>query len=142
MARPPSHWDSKGRWFPARVALAYLIAAFTAPLLLALWMMRGTRLMTFGDWAGIVLLYAAFSLAAMVVLGTPLLVLFSRLRWSGFAAFMTGGVACAASTYLVAARGQAQRGQFVLFTAFGVVEGFVLRWILFGLARSPRRSAG
>jgi len=93
--------------------------------------------MLFGDCMGFVLLYAMFSLAAMVVLGIPLLVLYSRLGWTGFFAFVGGAAVCAAATYTLVAQGQPQLDQFVLFTIFGIVEGFVFRVMLFGFGRAP-----
>jgi hypothetical protein len=42
---------------------------------------------SFGDWAGIVLLYTFFCLA-MIVFGTWLIYLYSRLNWDGFSAFV------------------------------------------------------
>jgi hypothetical protein len=47
----------------------------------------------------------------MVVLGLPLLVVYARLRWTGFVA-----------------------DQFALFTGFAHVEALFLRLILFGTA--------
>ena len=138
MPRSLSAWDAKGKRFLLRLALAYLVVPVTAPMLLALEMARSTRNMQFGDWAGIVLLYAVFSFAAMVVFGAPLLVLYARLGWGGFLSFVVGGAFCAAATYLLVARGTAHRDQFVLFTLFGVVEGLLLRLILFGASRRPR----
>ena len=138
MRRYLSFWESKGRRFLLRLALAYLIVPFTAPVLLVLLSIRGTRNMRLSDWAGILLLYGVFSFAAMVVLGVPLLVLYSRLRWSGFLAFIVGGAVCAATTYALVVRGQMQRDQLVLFTQFGIIEGFAFRLILFGGALRPR----
>ena len=132
MRRHPSFWDLKGRRFLLRLALAYVIVPLTAPALLILLTLRGTRHMLFFDWLGISLLYAVFSFAAMVVLGMPLLILYWRLHWSGYFAFVIGGALCAATTYGLVVRGQMQRDQLVLFTLFGIVEGFVLRLILFG----------
>ena len=65
MRRPLSFWHSKGRWFPLRLALAYLIVPLTAPTLLGLAMKRGTPHASFGDWGAIIVLYAIFSFAAM-----------------------------------------------------------------------------
>ena len=136
--RKRSFWGSKGRWFPLRVAAAYLTVPLTAPALLILDMMRATRNMTVWDWVGIHLLYSIFCFAAMVVLGTPVLLLYALLRWSGVFAFVAGGAACAAATYTLVARGQTRTDQLVLFTLFGVVEGLVLRPILFGVTLRPR----
>jgi hypothetical protein len=36
------------------------------------------------DWVGVVLIYWPFGFAAMVALGTPMLLLFQRLGWTGF----------------------------------------------------------
>ena len=89
--------------------------------------------MPFMNWLGFVLLYAMFSLAAMVVLGMPLLILYSRRGWTVFFAFVGGGAVCAAATYILVAQGHPQADQFALFTVFGIVEGIVFRVMLFGL---------
>jgi hypothetical protein len=136
--RHSSFWESKGRRFLLRLALAYVIVPLTAPILLVLLMIRGTRYMLFFDWVGIFLLYAIFSFVAMVVLGIPLLVLYSRFHWSGFFAFIVGGAVCAATTYALVVRGQMQRDQLVLFTLFGIVEGLAFRLFLFGGALHAR----
>jgi hypothetical protein len=133
-----SSFSLRGKQFLLRLVSAFLVVPLTAPSLLVLQMMlSGGRRMPFGDWIGFVLLYAMFSLAAMVVLGIPLLVLYSRLGWTGFFAFVGGGAVCAAATYTLVAQGQPQLDQFVLFTIFGVVEGFVFRVMLFGFGRVP-----
>ena len=144
MRRAPSFWESRGRRFLLRLVLAYLIVPATAPVLLSLLMMGlsllmmgRTRLMAFSDWAGIVLLYATFCFAAMVVLGIPLLILYARLHWSGFFAFVAGGALSAAATYALVVRGHMKPDQLVIFTLYGVVEGLALRLILFGVALRP-----
>jgi hypothetical protein len=133
-----SFWDSKGRWFRLRLALAYLIVPLTAPTILVLQIMRAPSHPPFSELTFIIELYAVFSFAAMVVLGVPLLFLYARLRWSGFSAFIAGGAACAAATYTLMMWGRVQWDQFVLYTMFGVVEGLVFRMILFGIALRPR----
>ena len=102
-------------------------------------MLRGARAMAFADWAGIVLLYTFFGFAAMIVFGTPLIFLYSRLNWDGFFAFLAGGAVCAAMTYTLMMRGQIAY-QIPFFTTFGVVEGLIFRLILFGTLRRSLHS--
>jgi hypothetical protein len=133
-----SSFSLKGGQFLLRLVLAFLVVPLTAPSLLVLRMMlSGGQRMPFADWMGFLLLYAMFSLAAMVVLGIPLLVLYSRLGWTGFFAFVGGAAVCAAATYTLVAQGRPLTDQFALFTTFGVVEGFVFRVMLFGFGRVP-----
>ncbi len=95
---------------------------------------RGMRLL---DALAMMLLYGAFSLAAMVVLGIPALFIYAKLRWTGFVAFMAGGAVCAAATYAFAVRRQMRADHLTLFTTFGVVEGLFLRLLLFGARAAP-----
>jgi hypothetical protein len=110
----------------------------SGPALLVLYsMLRSGQRIVLGDWGGIVLLYAVFGLAAMIVLGGPALYLYSRLNWTGFFAFLAGGAVCAAMTYMLAVGREAKPDQLGSFTALGVVEGLLLRLILFGVSRAP-----
>lgn len=95
----------------------------TAPALLVLDTLLAGQRLSFFDGLGFVLLYAVFGFGAMAVPGLPLPVLCARPRWTGFLAFIAGGTVCAAVTYVLVVRGQAQPGQFALFSAFGIVEG-------------------
>jgi hypothetical protein len=95
-------------------------------------MTLGGQRLPFFNALGIVLLYAVFGFGGMTVLGLPLLLLYARLHCTGFVAFIAGGAACAAATYVLVVRGQTRPDHFALFTAFGVVEGLFLRLILFG----------
>jgi hypothetical protein len=103
-------------------------------------MIRGARAMSLGDWAGIVLLYILVGFAAMIVFGTPLVYLYSRLNWTGFFGVIAGGGLCAALTYTLVMRRQITY-LFPFFTIFGVVEGLVFRLILFGTRLRPRSVA-
>jgi hypothetical protein len=125
-----SSWNWKDRPLRLRLALTYILVPLSAPLCMVLLMIRGERAMSLGDWGGIVLLYTFFGFAAMIVFGTPLIYVYSRLNWTGFFAFIAGGAVCAALTYTLVMRGHIT-SQFPFFTMFGVVEGFVLRLILF-----------
>jgi hypothetical protein len=118
-----SPWKWRSGKFWARLALAYAVVPWTAPALLVL------------DSFGMVLVYTAISLAAMLSLGGPLLFLYSRLNLTGFFAFAAGGGCCAVATYALMAPTQVQVDQYATFTIFGLVEGFILRVILFGFRK-------
>jgi hypothetical protein len=138
--QPHSSWNWKDKRLIHRLALAYFLVPVSAPILMVLLSMRGARLMSFPDWAGSVLLYGIFSFAAMVVFGTPLMYLYSRLNWTGFVAFIAGGAACALVTDILVMQGKIT-DQLAFFAMFGVVEGLVFRLILFGV-RLRLRSVG
>jgi hypothetical protein len=140
MPQRPSSWNWKDRRLLFRLALAYVLVPLSAPTLMIFMIIRGASAMSFGDWAGIVLLYTFFGFAAMVVFGTPLIYLYSRLNWDGFFAFVAGGAVCAALTYTLVMRGHITY-EFPFFTTFGVVEGLVFRLVLFGTRLRPRSVA-
>jgi hypothetical protein len=96
--------------------------------------------MPVGDWLGIFLLYGGFGLAAMIVLGTPLLFCYLRLGWTGFLPFMAGGGVCAGITSYAILRGDPNLRSVELFTITGIVSGMFFRMILFGLRLTSRRS--
>ncbi len=132
-----SSFGLKRGTFLLRLAVAYLVVPLTAPVLLVLWVALAGQRLAFLDHLGIVLIYAVFGLAAMVVFGLPLLLVYARLHWTGFSAFIAGGALCAALTYSLIMRGRPEPANLALFTAFGIVEGLFLRLILFGAAARP-----
>jgi hypothetical protein len=68
-----SAWRRQGLLL--RLLVSYFVIPAVPPVLM-LATMRGWGHMGFGDWMGIVLLYGIFGFAAMVALGTPLLLCF------------------------------------------------------------------
>jgi hypothetical protein len=138
--QPQSSWSWKNKRLLRRLAVGYVFVPLSAPTMMVLLSIVNTRGMSFGDWAGIVLLYTIFGFAAMVVLGTPLLLLYSRLNWTGFFAFVAGGAVCAVVTDLLVMRGEIT-DQLPFFAMFGVVEGFAFRLILSGVRLRPRLDA-
>jgi hypothetical protein len=140
MQPPHTMWRWKERRLILRLGLAFILVPFSAPTLMAILMLRDARAMSLGDWAGIVSLYTIFAFAAMVVLGTPLLLLYSRLNWTGFFAFVAGGAVCAVVTDVLVMQGR-MTSQLAFFVMFGVVEGLVFRLILFGVRLRPRLDA-
>jgi hypothetical protein len=94
--------------------------------------MYGKSRMPIGDWFGIVLLYGVFSLAAMLVLGTPLFALYLWFGLTDLLSFMAGGGVCAAITVCAMSRRNPDLGMPYLFTVLGVISGAVFRLILFG----------
>lgn len=128
----PWRWRSGKFWL--RLAVAYAVVPWTAPILIVLFIVLGGQHLAFGDWFGMVALYSIFSFAAMLILGVPLLFLYSRLNFAGFLPFVIGGGCCALATYALMAPTQVQVDQYVIFTVFGLGEGFILRVILFGFA--------
>jgi hypothetical protein len=100
-----------------RYAASYLSVPFIPPVLMLL---SGGAFhhMPLGDWAGYLLIYWPFGFAAMIALGTPMLLLFQRLGWTGLIPFMAGAGACAGIvTYFVMPAGT------VLFALMGAVSG-------------------
>jgi hypothetical protein len=133
MQRAPSFWNWRSKRFLLRLGLAYAVVPASGPLLMMLQVLLSGRRLAFVNWLGILLLYTIFSFAAMVVLGLPLLFLYSRLRWTSFTSFIAGGAVCAALTYSLVTRGEVHAQEFVVFAGIGIVEGLVLRLILFGV---------
>ena len=110
-----------------RLLISYLLVPLVPPVLM----------LPPQDVWGIIGLYWLFGFAAMVVLGTPLLLLFLRLRWIGFFPFLTAGGLCAAVTAGVVNRGH-DRGSVIFFGLLGVVSGVVFRILLFGIREDAR----
>jgi hypothetical protein len=119
------------RKFVMRLALSYVAVPLVPPILLLLNMSRAAKL-SFGDWTGIVIIYGAIGLAAMILLGTPLLALCLRFGKTGFAPFIAGGAISAILTVYAAWAGQPQSSLIELFAILGAAAGGVFRLILFG----------
>jgi hypothetical protein len=137
----PLSFGLKRGTFLLRLGVAYLVVPLTAPVLLMVYVWLAGQRLVFWDRLGIVLLFAVFGFGAMVVFGLPLLLVYARLHWTGYPAFLAGGALCAALTYSLVMRGQPEPASLVLFTAFGIVEGLFLRVILFGAAARPHPAA-
>ena len=118
-----------------RLVAAYVVLPFVPPSLLLSWSWPFAHL-SFGDAIGIVLLYAAFGLAAMLFLGAPLLFLYLRLGWTGFPPFMVGGGLCAALTSYVVLRNVRNWPFLEFFVVAGIFCGLLFRLIVFGFRRS------
>jgi len=125
--------------FFLRLLVSYFLIPLIPPALLLL-RTPGVSRMAFGDWLGIVLIYAAFGLAVMLVLGTPLLFCYSRLGWTGFLPFMAGGGVCAGITSYAVLRGGRNTGLIGFFAVAGILSGLFFRLILFGLRHRNLRS--
>jgi hypothetical protein len=121
-------WRRQG--FLLRLLVSYFVIPAVPPVVMLV-TMQGSGRMGFGDWMGIVLLYGIFGFAAMVALGTPLLLCFLRLGWTGFVPFITGGGLCAGTTSYAVLRG-GHWGEVELFTITGLVSGLFFQMILFG----------
>jgi hypothetical protein len=130
MARPPTRISSLGRGFFLRLLLGYCVIPLIPPLLLLFSLRADPR--SGGEWQGAILIYGLFGLAAMVVLGSPLLFCFIRLGWTGFAAFTAGGGICAGITSYAVLRGSHNLPMIAFFGATGVISGLCFRMILFG----------
>ncbi len=139
MYRPVSVGDYRGREFILRLFLAYFAVPLTGPALFVLQALCFGGRVSFRDALGVVLIYGVFGFVAMLVLGSPLLFLYSRLQWTGFPAFIGGGAFCAALMYSLVARDRFAPAPFVFFTLFGVVEGLALRLMLFGFSARRER---
>jgi hypothetical protein len=127
-------WRTKG--FLRRLLVSYFLIPLVPPILLLL-RTRGFGHMALADWVGIVALYYALGFAAIILLGTPLLVGYIRLGWTGFLSFMAGGGICAAATTYVALHGNWNLGLIQVFTVAGIISGGLFRLILFGVSRHP-----
>lgn len=104
---------------------------------MALYLALAMRHLALWDAFGFIVIYSMFCYAAMLVFGSPLLYLYKRLNWTGFLAFAAGGALCAAVTQMIAWAPVLPKHDFVFLTLCGVVEGLVLRLILFGIALHP-----
>jgi len=85
---------SKGLF--GRLILSYFVVPFISSVLLLI--KSFDRRTGIADWLGLVLLFGIFGLAAMLILGTPLVFCYLRLGWTGFLPFLLGGGICAAIT--------------------------------------------
>lgn len=119
----------RSRSFLLRVLLGYLLIPLIPPTLLLL----ATRGEPSSDWQGVILIYGVFGLAAMLVLGSPLLFVFLRMGWTGFVHFMSGAALCAFITSYAVLHGRHDQPMIAFFTITGVISGFCFRIILFGL---------
>ncbi len=115
-----------------RVLLGYLVAPLVPPMIL----LASAQKLPFWDAAGIIMLYWVFGFASIVVLGTPLLLLYRRLGWTGYVSFSIGGGGCALITSLLVTRGFYGAGMIAMWAVTGMVSGVVLRMALFGFRRS------
>jgi hypothetical protein len=120
------------RTFLPRLLLSYCLV----PLIGTLSLLAITSVVTpkpLGDWQGFIAFNAIiFTLAAMVVLGTPLLVFYRWRGWTSFLSFAVGGGLCATITCLVLLRPGIHPRIVAPFTAAGVCAGAAFRLILFG----------
>jgi hypothetical protein len=132
-------WRRDG--FLARLLASYFVIPIVPPVLLLL-MTHGSSQMPLNLWLGEIGLYGIFGFAAMVALGTPLLLLFMRLDWTGFVPFMAGGGFCAGVTSYMVLRTGHDQNMVAIFTLFGIISGALFRLILFGLRPHSISSVG
>jgi len=118
-----------------RLLLAYVSIPFVPPFLLLFWSWPHSHL-ALADSAGIVLLYAVFGFASLLILGTPLLFCYFRLGWTGFVPFMAAGGFCAGLTSYLVLKGSRNFPLIEFFGIAGVLAGFFFRLILFGIRRN------
>ncbi len=114
-----------------RIILAYLLVPLMPPVVMLTCSGAWWR-MSLGDWLGILMLYALIGFLAMLVLGTPMLILYQRQRWTGWGAFAVGGGLCAAITSAVFLHQSRDAYQLLYFTVLGILAGLLFRTILFG----------
>jgi hypothetical protein len=129
MTNKRSPWQSSR--FYSRLLLSYCLV----PLVPGLYLMLSNHrvfALPLELWASSIVIYGIFGLAAVVVLGTPLLFLFIRLGWTGLFPFMAAGGACAAATSYAVLSGGHDLGMVYIFTKAGMVAGLLFRLILFG----------
>jgi len=122
------------RSFLLRLLLGYLLIPPIPPILLLL----AERGASNSEWQGVILIYGVFGLAAMLVLGSPLLFVFLRMGWTGFVHFMSGAALCAFITSFAMLRGQHNQPIIAFFTITGVISGLCFRIILFGFDPVPK----
>jgi hypothetical protein len=128
-------WESPE--FLVRLFASYLFVPLVPPVLLLVTMygsngMSAGGWFSSGDWFGIVLGHGIFTLAAMLILGTPLLALYLWLGWTNFISFMAGGGVCTEITAYAMGWGDAPLFLACLVAAQGIISGAVFRLILFG----------
>jgi hypothetical protein len=126
---------SSFRWtksFFLRLLASYIVIPLVPGSLLAL----GTR-GAGGYWLAFVYIYGIFGLAAMVVLGTPLLFVYLRLGWTGFVPFMAAGGACAGITAFALGPPRGGTQGVIFFAITGLIAGLFFRVTLFGFRRQP-----
>jgi hypothetical protein len=124
--------NSSGIGFNPRTVVGYLLTPLVPPMIL----LAGAQKLPFWDAAGIIVLYWVFGFASIVVLGTPLLLLYRRLGWTGYVSFSIGGGVCAAITSSLVMRGMDGAGIIAMWAFTGAASGLVLRMTLFGFRRS------
>jgi hypothetical protein len=137
----PAHLTWKNGTFLLRLLASYLLVPIIPPVLVLITMYGKSR-MAIGGWFGIVLLYGVFGLAAMLVLGTPLLAVYLWFGLTDLLSFMAGGV-CAGITVYAMSRRNPDLGMLYLFAALGIISGAVFRFILFGgqpYSRTPSKT--
>jgi len=119
--------------FFLRLALSLLLVPLAPPALLLLSNARTGAPLPFHDALGIFLIYGAFGLLAMVVLGMPLLFCLIRMGRTGFLPFIAGGAFCAGVVALAMLRAAKGLSLVPFFIGAGAVSGLVFRVILFGV---------
>jgi len=127
----PANLTWKSGEFLLRLLASYLLVPLVPGILLQL-IENGSPRITVDDRLATVLFYGVFGFAAMLALGTPLLVLYLWLGWTNFLSFMAGGGLCAGLTVYAMGRGHAPLPLAGLFATFGIISGAVFRLILFG----------
>jgi hypothetical protein len=138
----PAHLTWKNGTFLLRLLASYLLVPIVPPVLLQL-IARGGPPLTALDWVATILLYGVFGLAAMLVLGTPLLALYLWFGLTDLLSFMAGGGVCAGITVYATSRRSPDLGILYLFTALGIISGAAFRLILFGgqpYSRNPSKA--
>lgn len=131
MAR--THSQFRWTWkFALRLLASYVVIPLVPGGLLAL-STRGSA----GDLLGIVYIYAIFGFGAMAVLGTPLLLVYLRLGWTGFLPFIAAGGVCAGITAYIIRRASQGLGMVSFFTVSGLIAGLLFRAMLFGFRQQP-----
>jgi hypothetical protein len=131
MRSVPASLTWKNGTFLLRLLASYLLVPIVPPVLM-LMTIFGTRGMATGDWFGIILLYGAFGLAAMLALGTPLLAVYLWLGLTDLISFMAGGGVCAGITAYAMTGRSHDSAMVYLFTILGTISGAIFRLILFG----------
>lgn len=124
----PARWEWRKWTFRARLFLSLL---FIPPLSF----LPLTASLQGGDWLGLTVLYGIFGSAAMLALGVPLLLVFTRFRITGFLPFACAGTVSAVVTILIM-NGRRDPGMLPIFAVIGTIAGYLFRLALFGFKRS------